>query len=123
MRFLADMGISPQTAAALRELGHDAAHLHDQNLDRLPDPDILDKARREERIVLTHDLDFGDLMAAGKMQLPSVIIFRLHNMRPERVERYLKEIITRHGHELEKGAIVSVTEGQVRIRPLPILEA
>ncbi len=112
MRFLADMGISPQTAAVLRELGHNAAHLHDQNLDRLPDPDILNKARREGRIVLTHDLDFGDLLAAGKLQLPSVIIFRLHNMRPERVERYLKEIITRHGDELEKGALSASPRGR-----------
>lgn len=122
MKFLADMGISPQTAAALRELGHDAVHLHDQNLDRLQDPDILNKAQREGRIVLTHDLDFGDLLAASRMQLPSVIIFRLRNMRPERVEHYLKEIIIQHGDELEKGAIISVTEGQVRIRALPILE-
>ncbi len=31
MRFLADMGISPKTVAFLRELGHDATHLHDMH--------------------------------------------------------------------------------------------
>ena len=59
MRFLADMGISPNTVAFLRGLGYDALHLHEQGLDRLQDPLILEEARDEGRILLTHDLDFG----------------------------------------------------------------
>ncbi len=122
MKFLVDMGISPQTATFANDLGYDAVHLHEQNLDRLSDPEILAKARREKRIVLAHDLDFGELMAASKARLPSVIIFRLHNMQPERVNQYLLRIIDQHNEELEKGAIVSVSEGQIRIRMLPISE-
>ncbi len=38
-----------------------AVHLHDQGLLTMKDPDILEKARSEERILLTFDLDFGDL--------------------------------------------------------------
>lgn len=64
MKFLADMGISPQTATFLQTLGHDAVHLADQGLERLPDHDILEKARHEGRILLTHDLGFGELIAA-----------------------------------------------------------
>jgi predicted nuclease of predicted toxin-antitoxin system len=120
MKFLADMGISPKTVTFLRDLGHDAMHLHEQSLDQLPDPAILEKARCEERVLLTHDLDFGDLVAASGSQLPSVIIFRLRNMRPERVNRYLRGVVTQHGNVLERGAIVSVTEGQIRVRLLPL---
>lgn len=89
MKFLADMGISPKTVAHLRNLGYDAVHLHEQHLDRLYDPAILEKSRNEERILLTHDLDFGELMSASGAELPSVIIFRLRNMRPERVGKSL----------------------------------
>ncbi|HEX9926416.1 MAG TPA: DUF5615 family PIN-like protein, partial [Anaerolineae bacterium] len=60
MKFLADMGISPHTVDFLTQAGHDALHLHQQGLDRLSDPDILTKARQEERVLLTHDLDFGE---------------------------------------------------------------
>ena len=123
MRFLADMGISPETAAFLNGLGHDAVHLHEQGLNRLPDPDVLDKARREKRVVLAHDLDFGELMAASRARLPSVVIFRLRNMKPERVNHYLLRVVDRHHEALEKGAIVSVTEGQIRVRILPVSEA
>jgi predicted nuclease of predicted toxin-antitoxin system len=53
MKFLADMGISPKTVVFLQGLGYDAVHLHHQGLDRLPDPSILEKARDEQRILLT----------------------------------------------------------------------
>jgi predicted nuclease of predicted toxin-antitoxin system len=76
MKFLADMGISPKTVSFLRDLGHQAVHLHEEGLGRLSDSEILEKARREESIVLTHDLDFGDLLAASGAQLPAVVIFR-----------------------------------------------
>ena len=70
MKFLADMGISPRSAVFLRGLGHDAIHLHDEGLDRLSDANIIAKARTEGRIVLTSDLDLGELVATSKAQLP-----------------------------------------------------
>lgn len=120
MKFLADMGISPKSAGFLRSLGYDAAHLLDEGLGRLPDPEILEKARLEGRILLAHDLGFGELVAASGTQLPSVIIFRLNNMKPERVNLYLREIIAKHRDALERGVIISVTEGKIRVRPLPL---
>ena len=120
MKFLADMGISPKTVAFLKALGHDAIHLHDQNLDRLPDPEIFQKAYHEERILLTHDLVFGELVAASEARLPSVVIFRLRNMHPEKVNQYLGIVIEQHRQALEMGAVVSVTEGQIRVRLVPI---
>ena len=85
MKFLADMGISPKTVAFLHALGHDAVHLSDQGLERLPDPGIVEKAHQEGRILLVHDLGFGELVAASGATLPSVITFRLRNMYPDRV--------------------------------------
>lgn len=120
MKFLVDMSISPKTAVFLQSLRYDAVHLHNQGLDRLPDPAILEKARNEKRVLLTHDLDFGELLAISGTKLPSVVIFRLRNMHPERVNRYLREVITQHRDALEQGAIISVTEGQIRMRLLPL---
>ena len=120
MKFLADMGISPRTVAFLGELGHDAAHLNDLGLARLPDSKILAKARQDGRIVLTHDLDFADLMAASGDALPSVVIFRLRNMRPSRVNMTLQEVLANYGDKLQAGAIISVREGRAMVRSLPI---
>ena len=80
----------------------------------------MEKAREEGFILLTHDLDFGDLLAATGADLPSVVIFRLRNMRPEHVNRYLLKIISQYPEALEDGAIITVTEGRIRMRNLPL---
>jgi predicted nuclease of predicted toxin-antitoxin system len=120
MKFLADMGISPRIVDFLQQLGHQAVHLQQQGLHKLKDSQILEKARNEECILLTHDLDFGDLLAASRAGLPSVVIFRLRNMRPEHVNRYLLKIISQYSEALEKGIIITVTEGRIRMRDLPL---
>jgi len=120
MRFLADMGISPRVVSALRERGHEAVHLQEEELGRMPDGDILAKARAERRVLLTHDLYFGELLAASGGNLPSVIIFRLRDMRAESVNSHLLSVLEKQSAALEKGVVCSVTELKVRIRSLPI---
>jgi len=120
MKILVDMGISPQTAALLRQLNYGAVHLHELGLGRMTDADILDKARKESRVVLTHDLDFPELMAAAGADLPSIIVFRLRNMRPAHVNEYVRYVLKEFESELKTGAIVTVTENQVRTRKLPL---
>jgi predicted nuclease of predicted toxin-antitoxin system len=119
MKFLADMGISPRTILRLQSLGFDAIHLRDEGLERLSDREVLEKARLEQRVLLTHDLDFADLIAATGGQLPSVVVFRLRDMQPETVNRHVDRILEQHMESLEKGCIASVTEAQIRIRRLP----
>jgi predicted nuclease of predicted toxin-antitoxin system len=87
------------------------------------DSAILEKARDEGRVVLAHDLEFGDLLAASGDDLPSVVIFRLRNMRPERVSNALDRVLAQCRGALEKGAVVSVDEVSIRTRPLPIKAA
>ncbi len=120
MKFLAGMGISPKTVGFLQALGHDAVHLVDEGLARLPDREIVAKARQAGRILLVHDLGFGELVAASEAESPSVITFRLRNMHPERVNGALQRPLPQHGDALERGAMISVTEGQVRVRALPL---
>jgi predicted nuclease of predicted toxin-antitoxin system len=114
------MGISPKPVAFLYGFGHDAVHLSEQGLERLPDPGIIEKARQEGRIVLVHDFGFGELVAVSGTRLPSGITFRLRNRHPDRVHGVLQRILSQHGEALEHGAIMSVTEGQVRVRRLPL---
>lgn len=120
MRFLADMGVSRSTAEELRRREHDVAHLSEEGLHRLPDDEILRLARQERRVVLTFDLDFGDLLAAGAFFLPSVIIFRLQDQTPASVTPKLLSLIAERGREIEEGAVVIVEERRYRLRRLPI---
>jgi predicted nuclease of predicted toxin-antitoxin system len=64
MKFLTDMGISRTTVSWLKEKGFDALHVRDIGMHRASDTEIVLKAKEESRMVLTCDLDFGDIMAA-----------------------------------------------------------
>lgn len=94
MRFLADMGVAPRVVEWLRKEGHDAVHLREQGLERLPDIEIFDKAESETRVILTFDLDFAEIVALSDAQGSSVIVFRLRDTRTmhviERRERFWK---------------------------------
>lgn len=123
MRFLADVGISRSTTDELRGLGHDAVHLSEEGLHRLPDDEILALARQEGRVILAFDLDFGDLLAASAAALPSVIIFRLEDQTPASVTPKLLHLISEREQELTEGAIVIVEERRYRLRRLPLQRA
>ncbi len=114
------MGVSSSTIRELRARGHDATHLLDEHLERMPDRDILDKAGLERRVVLTFDLDFGDLLAAGSRTTPSVVLFRLRDQTPASVLRALDQVLSHHQPALASGAILSVDDGRIRVRRLPI---
>lgn len=114
------MGISASTAESLRQYGHDVVHVGDEGLHSLADEQILAKARDERRVVLTFDLDFGDLLAAGSRMLPSVVICRLQNHKPTVVTAKLLTVLSERSRELDEGAILIVEEARYRVRRLPI---
>lgn len=120
MKFLADMGISTGTLAALRESGHDAVHARELGLARATDATILERAQLEGSVVLTVDLDFGQLLAASGQGTPSVVIFRLRDQTPASITPRLLQIIAERGTDLERGAVVVVEERRYRLRLLPI---
>ncbi len=120
MRFLADMGVSQQVVEWLRSNGHDAVHLRDEGLQRLPNGEIFQKAGREQRIVLTFDLDFGEILAASASQIVSVVLFRLRNTLTDFVIQRLDVVLNQSSADLSQGAIVIVEDSRHRVRKLPI---
>jgi len=122
IKFLADMGVSPRCAEWLRLQGYDAVHLFEQGLHKLSDSDVLRKAKHEERVVLTMDLDFANIISkASSNSLVTVVIFRLSDQRPHNIQDKLGAILPIIKNCAENGAfILSVTDYKVRARKLPI---
>jgi predicted nuclease of predicted toxin-antitoxin system len=86
-------------------------------LQRLPDPDIFDKAHLERRIIVTFDLDFGEIAAFSRGRIVSVVLFRLHNTRTRHVIERLQSALN-FADALE--TVVVVEESRCRVRHLPI---
>ena len=119
-RLLLDMGIAQSTGQYLKSKGYDVVHLSEQGLERLPDDRIVAKAQDEERAIVTHDLDFGRIVALSGHSVPSIVTLRLSNMTPARVNIALQAALEDAAQSLADGALVTVTDGGIRIRTLPI---
>jgi predicted nuclease of predicted toxin-antitoxin system len=120
MRFLADAGISPRTVEFLRRNGHDAIHVRELGLQRASDREIVDRALADSRILLTFDLDFGEILALGVLNGPSTVIFRLSDERADAVNQRLDVVVSEQANTLASGALVLVEDTRYRVRRLPI---
>jgi predicted nuclease of predicted toxin-antitoxin system len=120
MRFLCDMGVSRRVSEWLVGQGHASSHLGDEGLARLPNGEIFAKAIAEHRVILTFDLDFGEIAAMAGGRITSVVVFRLQNTRAAHVIERLSTALFEDSEQLEKGAIVTVEETRLRIRELPV---
>jgi len=78
-------------------------HLRDEGLQRLPNGEIFDKAIAESRIIVTFDLDFGEIVALAKGRKAGVILFRLRNTRTSFVIQRLSEVISECADALTRG--------------------
>ena len=77
MRFIADEGVDAQIVAALRKEGHDVLYVIEFDAGA-SDPDILCNANEEDRILITRDKDFGELVFRLKKVHSGIILNRLY---------------------------------------------
>ena len=62
MRFKLDENFGRSIQEVLEEAGHDARTVHEENLQGAPDPEILAAATSEDRILITMDHGFGNVL-------------------------------------------------------------
>jgi predicted nuclease of predicted toxin-antitoxin system len=114
------MNMSLLTVEWLRSQGHEAMHVRERGLQRAADEHILDKARSEQSILLTMDLDFGYLMAVSQERLPSIILFRMANDTSERVNHRPSAVLRLDDADWASGVFVTVSDSAIRVRELPL---
>ena len=113
MRFLADESCDFAVVRALRETGHDVAAVRDLSRGA-PDDVVIELTVRENRILLTEDKDFGQLVYAYAANPPGVIFIRF----PGNARRTLVDAIMRlvaMGEEKIKGKFIVVQPGRIRV--------
>lgn len=117
MRILANENIPSDLVSALRAAGHDVAWVR-QEAPGNSDVEVLAWARRESRLVVTFDKDFGELAFHAKLPSASgVILFRLPMPRSEEAGARLAKLLAARDDWI--GHFSVIEPGRIRMRRLP----
>ncbi len=118
MRFLADESCDFAVVRALRAAGHDVV-AGSEHSPRAEDSDVIQMALAEERIVLTEDKDFGQLVYASGQQSRGVIFIRFPAKGRSTLPGAITNLVQDAGDQLV-GAFVVVRPGGIRIGHRPL---
>jgi len=114
MRFLLDVCVSSRSLRAfLVARGHDVVSA--LAIDpRASDEQLLESALRDDRILVTEDKDFGELMFIGNR--PHGPLVRVVELSVDEQVRAIGELLEQHNEDLSGQVIVTISRGRVRIR-------
>jgi predicted nuclease of predicted toxin-antitoxin system len=113
MRFLLDACVGRAVEERLRALGHDVASVLD-GPPRVPDRHILERGHEEDRIVVTMDLDFGEIAVRQRARHRGIIILRMEEARVWERAEAIEMIVSEAGERL-KEALSVFHAGRLRI--------
>ncbi len=94
-RILADENIHPQVVENLRADGMDVVHVSETDMAAADDADLLRFAVSEDRIVLTHDRDFGTLAVARGEPLVGIVYLRPGHIQPRFTTESIAALLAR----------------------------
>lgn len=120
MKLLIDMNLAPRWVAWLVQHGFQADHWSALGRSNAPDSEIMAYAATHHYVVITHDLDFGAILAATNAEKPSVVQIRAENVSPDVIGDRVVSALLKMKPELSAGALVTIDMVRDRVRVLPL---
>lgn len=114
MRFLLDECADFRLAAFLSERGHDVTTIVHDHPRALKDREVLAIARRQSRVLITNDTDFGELIYRRRLAHRGVILLRMRSEVLSIKCARLEQVLAQFPDELDQ--FVVVTDAGIRIR-------
>jgi len=120
VKILVDMNLSPDWVGYFQGHGWEAVHWSTVGDPSAPDRTIMNWAIAHGHAVFTHDLDFATTLALTHGVGPSIIQLRDQDVLPGAAGEAIVAAIRQTEADLEKGALVVVSENKSRVRILPL---
>ena len=115
MKLLADEGVDAAIVARLRSDGHDVVYVAELS-PGITDETVLELANADERILMTTDKDFGELVFRLRRVAFGILLVRLPGLPSTGKADAVAQVIGEHGAEMPE-AFTVLSAGLVRIRP------
>jgi predicted nuclease of predicted toxin-antitoxin system len=116
MKFLLDESADFPLAGHLAGLGQDVTSIIRDYQRGIPDEEVLAIARREHRILITNDKDFGELIYRRRILHAGVILFRLDDEALATKIARLDAVLRDHADDLASRRFVVVDDQRIRVR-------
>jgi predicted nuclease of predicted toxin-antitoxin system len=117
LKILADENVESAIVSWLREEGHDIFWAA-ESAPASDDESLIQLAQKEHRILLTNDLDFGELVFRRGMISAGILLMRFD----QQFEAARLESLRRHWPTFQlqlPGRFTVVNEMRIRVRPIP----
>lgn len=115
MRFIADESCDFAVVRTLRLDGHDVSAVAELT-PRATDQEVIDRAYRERRVLLTEDKDFGRLVYVAGAKSPGVVLIRFPTQSRGELGISVSSLVRTLGPRLAGGFAV-LQSGRVRFDP------
>ena len=119
MKAKLDENLPLQIAVRLRMLGHDVQTLHEERLSGCNDFDLWTATQREERTLITQDLDFSDARLFVPGTHHGIVLIRLRSPSRLGLLERVEEVFRHENVNVWHGSFVVVTDRKVRVRRAP----
>jgi len=116
IKFLADVNVEKPLVDYLLEQGYDIKWIPDYDCEMF-DEDLLQMASEEQRILITNDKGFGDLIFLQKKLNVGTILFRVKGQRSEEKVKLMRKLLMGYREKLLNHYVI-ISKSKVRIIPL-----
>ena len=116
MKIKLDENLPNRLVDVLRAIGHDTDTVQSEGLAGMPDPDIWGAVCREDRFLITQDLDFSDTRRFKPGTHPGVLLVRLRQPGANALLNRVRAIAQSHKLDEFARCFVVLTENKLRIR-------
>lgn len=118
MKFLADQDVWKLTIDQFRKWGHSVITAQELNLSTASDITLLNTARKEHRILITRDKDFGELVFLNQEISCGVILLRGQPGLVVELHKQINNLFENHNEEELSSSFCVVSPDKYRIRHL-----
>jgi predicted nuclease of predicted toxin-antitoxin system len=116
VRLKLDENLSRHLKQVFAGLGHDVKTAAEENLLSQPDTAVALAAKTESRLLLTLDVEFGDLRKHPPGNHPGIVLFRPRTFGPLTVNEFIREFVAGADLRNFEGCVVVVEPSRVRVR-------
>jgi predicted nuclease of predicted toxin-antitoxin system len=115
MKFLTDQDVYATTVRFLSGLGHDVVPVAQLGLSQADDAELLRVAHKQDRLFVTRDRDFGNLVFVHGSGA-GVLYLRILPSTQRAVHAELANVLTLYSEQGLRGAFVVIELGRHRLR-------